>query len=690
MQVKFCDNEELEYPLNKIVEYHGLFEHWYKKVSRGGRLFTRYKARPQVISAHAKHVLAQSMDKDPEPAHMSSAGLTGRHIKRMLKADLQKRLAELELSPRGTRQELRTRLANYYKVVLDEPGDNDAAAGKHKTQWKNKEFATGPAPFLDDDFNRISLAQHLPSLADGLPTPAACWKFYFTEEMVDLGISCTNSYPKYINSLMVRPPWTRKDHPWPPTWVSEPHEFTKEEFMTCLACLFLLGLKNKRRSTLRQMFGNDPLHREDWLKALVTRRKFEAFLRQLHFEDADDVRGEKFAGSVDYRPNLVPKVGLLLECCRRRCVLFRPGRDLSYDEATARYGGRMTKLKHLQSKYKPYDGVRIYSLNESTSGYTQNFRVDLRDGTSIAQMMASVMKPFEGQGYNVWADNAFVSVATCIDCKAKKINFAGTTRTTFGFPPDLIDETLPAGSWRWQMSPEGILAAYWADVGFVKLMSNWHGPEAGQVLRRVEGQADKVERESPLVGEHYNGLMGGTDLNDFLRSIYTTARISKKWWKCLFFWCMDASMINAFVLHKYCWKLKRPGVKYKYDYPVFVRRVCSAFIEDFDTKINSPPKHGRFKPSKRARQQTEDYHGPNGEDNAARVTLQCPGAELERSTVVTVGGRKGRHRQRTCRYCWNANSTKRVRRETSYQCSACKIPLCPTCTHKYHKWVNHY
>ena len=92
--------------------------------------------------------------------------------------------------------------------------------------------------------------------------------------------------------------------------------------------------------------------------------------------------------------------------------------------------------------------MRIYSLNESTSGYTQNFRVDLSDGTSIAQMMVSVMKPFEGQGYNVWADNAFVSVTTCIDCKAKKINFAGTTRTTFGFPPDLIDETLPAGSWR--------------------------------------------------------------------------------------------------------------------------------------------------------------------------------------------------------------------------------------------------
>eukprot|EP01051_Picozoa_sp_SAG22_P041013 SAG22_NODE_22441_length_198_cov_75.555556_1_plen_40_part_01 len=32
---------------------------------------------------------------------------------------------------------------------------------------------------------------------------------------------------------------------------------------------------------------------------------------------------------------------------------------------TAKYNGRMTVLKHLQSKYKPYDGIRVYALNGS-------------------------------------------------------------------------------------------------------------------------------------------------------------------------------------------------------------------------------------------------------------------------------------------------------------------------------------
>lgn len=74
-------------------------------------------------------------------------------------------------------------------------------------------------------------------------------------------------------------------------------------------------------------------------------------LRQLHFEDAGDPTGTKWTHSINYRPNGVPKVGLYVEHYRRQCCLFIPERDMSFDEATARYRGRMTGLKHLQSKY---------------------------------------------------------------------------------------------------------------------------------------------------------------------------------------------------------------------------------------------------------------------------------------------------------------------------------------------------
>ena len=101
--------------------------------------------------------------------------------------------------------------------------------------------------------------------------------------------------------------------------------------------------------------------------------------------------------------------------------------------------------------------------------------------------------------------------------KEDGFNFDGTTRTTYGFPKTLVDEDLSPGEWRWLMSQEGFLAAFWADVGFVKLMSNFHTPECGQVLRRVTGKADKEERGAPTVGVDYNHFMGGTDLKDFVR-----------------------------------------------------------------------------------------------------------------------------------------------------------------------------
>ena len=41
------------------------------------------------------------------------------------------------------------------------------------------------------------------------------------------------------------------------------------------------------------------------------------------------------------------------------------------------------------------------------------------------------------------------------------------------------------------MAESGLITAYWWDVGYVKLMSNFHTPKQGMVLRKVRGQADR-------------------------------------------------------------------------------------------------------------------------------------------------------------------------------------------------------
>ena len=227
-------------------------------------------------------------------------------------------------------------------------------------------------------------------------------------------------------------------------------------------------------------------------------------------------------------------------------------------------------------------------------------------------------------------------------CKDWKINFAGTTRTTFGFPKQLIDESLEPGEWKWLMTDDGLLAAYWSDVGFVKLMSNFHNPISGLVYRRVTGQADKTARDAPVVGVNYNDLMGGTDLNDWMRGLYTTARIGKKWWKCLFFWCLDASMINAFLLHKRCFKHLHPRKKYKPTFANFIHSVCRELTTEL-VPGTSRSRHRYTMPmhnAKSTKTTGDDYLGPNGEDRRARADVACVWGELERTPLLDCRGQK--------------------------------------------------
>ena len=206
-----------------------------------------------------------------------------------------------------------------------------------------------------------------------------------------------------------------------------------------------------------------------------------------------------------------------------------------------------------------------------------------------------------------------------------------------------------------------------------------------QVFRRVKGQADRVQRSAPRVGKEYNDGMGGTDLFDFMRGQYTSLRTSKKWWKTLYHWVMDSSMHNAFVLHRWCFNFLHPRRKYAMTYGQFIRRVSEHYIQKHlhSSAIASNP---RSYSVKRVRTSNTDKQGPAGEVRVVTGAMKvnaCEGADLERTDART---RSGRVKCRRCKYCWNKGDVP-VRRDTVFQCSQCKVPLCVTCNVKYHKWV---
>ena len=125
-----------------------------------------------------------------------------------------------------------------------------------------------------------------------------------------------------------------------------------------------------------------------------------------------------------------------------------------------------------------------------------------------------------------------------------------------------------------------------------------------------------------------------------------------------------------------------PGDKYPYDgLSPFLRAVCHHYIQEH--KRTATPSTTRS--VKRMRTTVTPEVGPAGEDTVVNLVrrCRCEGDDLENIPDTT---RDGRHRRKKCKYCWNAH-TVRIRKDTRYQCSRCKTPLCVTCNYKYHNWI---
>ncbi len=57
-------------------------------------------------------------------------------------------------------------------------------------------------------------------------------------------------------------------------------------------------------------------------------------------------------------------------------------------------------------------------------------------------------------------------------------------------------------------------------------------------------------RKKPKVVEDYNQYMLGVDKLDQLASYYSFLHKSVKWWRKVFFWCVEVTVVNSYIIHK--------------------------------------------------------------------------------------------------------------------------------------------
>jgi hypothetical protein len=92
----------------------------------------------------------------------------------------------------------------------------------------------------------------------------------------------------------------------------------------------------------------------------------------------------------------------------------------------------------------------------------------------------------------------------------------------------------------------------------------------------------------PLAINDYNQFIGGVDIADQIRARFSTQQQGVKPWRLLFYWLLDSTITNAFILSEHERKGKLDG---KVDSGRSMHRAFrEGLVSDLLRDLNAPPK----------------------------------------------------------------------------------------------------
>ena len=333
------------------------------------------------------------------------------------------------------------------------------------------------------------------------------------------------------------------------TWTN----VSEEEMQSFLGIHLAMGLV--RLPSLRDYWTNPLLGAPGMVKGMG-RNRFCSILSHLHLNDNSKMPQR---GSPNF--DKLFKIGPLLDGIRENSqVCYRPHQHLSIDEAMVLFKGRSSLRQYMPNKPIKW-GYKCWCICDATNGYMYN--VDVYTGASGnldedglgATVVQKLLQDLYNANYHVYMDNFFSSVQLAIKLKEKGTLMIGTTRTNRkGWPKDMKNmKKMNKEMQRGESQSEvviGIECVVWKDRKAVAIVNGLVDPsKTSHILRRnKDGTRSQVSCAESV--RLYNCFMGGVDLFDSWRKTYSCSCKSKKWWLRLFYFLMDASVTNAYILYK--------------------------------------------------------------------------------------------------------------------------------------------
>lgn len=378
-------------------------------------------------------------------------------------------------------------------------------------------------------------------------------------------------------------------------------------------------------------------------------------MNTLHLHDNEKVkrRGEE---GFDKLAKIRPLVNALNHRFQHE---YKPSNHQAVDESVVRFKGR-SALKQYAPMKPIKRGFKVWCRADSETGYLCEFQVyegkfsERPPNVTLGEHVVLSLCGNLEENTEVYFDNFFTTTKLMEKLSEKHVLAAGTVRTNRKDIPIEIkeDQKLRRGEYIWRA--KGQLSAYqWRDNRNVTMLSNFHDPcEVVEVSRTLSSGA-KVGVACPKVVSEYNKYMGGVDRFDQKRNSYVSDRRSKKWWYRLFYYLLDASVVNAFTQYSH-----HTPTDYLWFRLVLGRELVGGH---------------RYKEKKRTPAFQHKKHGRQSGQKMIGVPKEIRHQGTEHHPLKVAGRRR-------CRWC----STKEKEVRTALICKICQVPLCATCFAPFH------
>lgn len=439
---------------------------------------------------------------------------------------------------------------------------------------------------------------------------------------------------------------------------------TLEELKAFIGILILMGLNPL--PSLRLYWSTDQNFTNHRISSIMTLKRFLKILRFLHLNDNESMpkKGdEKFDRLYKIRPMITYLQTSFFNA-------YQPGKDIAVDESMVAFKGR-THLKQYMPQKPIKRGFKIWALSCSITGYLLNFSVyegkkeSNEEGSLGEKTVLELTKRYENKFHCVFFDNFFTSFPLLTKLLDRSTFGCGTLRSNKKhFPSNHLvpDKTLESGESD-SAGTSSITVDKWKDRGrkCVLIATTMHTTRERSTVERTNKEGEKVTINCPKSVSDYNKNMGGVDLFDQLHACYNISWKSRRWWLKLFYYLVDASIVNSFILYKTGASTSKPPFKPK-SHLMFRSMLANQLIGDYNGRKaqSSWLVIGKNKAKK------EDGRAVSVENT---VRLSNVGEHLPTKTT-----------SRRCARC----STEKTPKRSNVACTKCGVALCISCFAPFH------